>query len=352
MARSQPRMTPGPALAVCGWSGSGKTTLLEGVIAKLVERGLSVAAVKHDAHGLDVDRPGKDSDRLFRAGADVTVHGGNETLARRHGEADLAATVRGLLEDHDLVLVEGHKSTPLPKVWLAGRDDPQPPPGLQDVRAVLRWDENRVERLLDLIDGWLPAAWNEVPVLGGVLIGGASRRMGSPKHLLPVRGVTMAETVVAAVSPAVEGVVLLGAGAVPEALAGIPRLADARGAEGPLAGMLAALRWAPGNAWIFAGCDLPDASPAAAEWLLGRRAPGRWAVLPDCGQGLEPLLALYEPQARGPLEALAAAGRLAPRLLAEHPRVHVAAPPLELRRCWRNINTPEEFEAIGRPPGA
>ena len=54
-----------PVLAVCGFSGSGKTTLLESVVGELSRRGLSVGVVKHDAHGIQIDRPGKDSDRLF-----------------------------------------------------------------------------------------------------------------------------------------------------------------------------------------------------------------------------------------------------------------------------------------------
>ncbi|HXT51259.1 MAG TPA: molybdopterin-guanine dinucleotide biosynthesis protein MobB, partial [Thermoanaerobaculia bacterium] len=58
-------------VGVAGWSGSGKTTLLERVVPALVADGLSVVVVKHDAHGLALDVAGKDSDRLFRAGAEV-----------------------------------------------------------------------------------------------------------------------------------------------------------------------------------------------------------------------------------------------------------------------------------------
>ncbi len=71
-----------PVLAVCGWSGSGKTTLLESLIPLLRERGLQVAVVKNDAHGVEVDRPGKDSDRLFRAGASVVLRSPRESFAR------------------------------------------------------------------------------------------------------------------------------------------------------------------------------------------------------------------------------------------------------------------------------
>jgi molybdenum cofactor guanylyltransferase len=340
---------PAPVLAVCGWSGAGKTTLLKAVIPELVRRGLAVAVVKHDAHGLEVDRPGKDSDRLFRAGADVRLRGPGESFGRTHRgtEDDLAEVLAELVADHDLVLVEGHKGTPLPKVWLAGEEGSGPPADTAGVLEVLPRDAGRPRRFLALLETWLPAAWRAVPVLGGVLVGGTSTRMGRPKQLLPHRGATLLETVVTAVAPAVRDVVLLGAGPVPPGCGGLPRLADAPGLEGPLAGMLAAMRWAPGHAWLFAACDLPDLTAAAGGWLLGRREPGTWAVLPDLGRGVEPLLALYEPQARGPLEALAAAGGRAPRMLANHPTTLVVAPPAELRGCWRNVNTPEDFTELG-----
>ena len=73
-------------LACCGFKDSGKTTLIEAVVLLLRERGLSVAVVKHDAHGVQFDRPGKDSDRFFQAGADIVVRGSNESAARWHSE--------------------------------------------------------------------------------------------------------------------------------------------------------------------------------------------------------------------------------------------------------------------------
>ena len=112
-----------PVLAVCGFSGSGKTTLLEAAIPRLVERGLAVAVVKHGAHGYAVDRAGKDSERLFRAGATIVLSGPEQQFERRAEAAALpfAATLARLGCDHDLVLVEGHKDTALPKFWLAKR---------------------------------------------------------------------------------------------------------------------------------------------------------------------------------------------------------------------------------------
>ena len=79
-----------PVLAVCGFSGSGKTTLLEAVIPNLVKRGLAIAVVKHDAHGFEVDKPGKDSDRLFRAGATIALSGPGQQFERRAADATLS----------------------------------------------------------------------------------------------------------------------------------------------------------------------------------------------------------------------------------------------------------------------
>lgn len=349
--RTTPR-SPSPVLAICGWSGSGKTTLLEAVIPELKRRGLAVAVLKHDAHGLDVDRAGEDSDRLFRAGAEVALHGPGEVLRRTRpsGADDLWAALAALLDHNDLVLVEGHKDTPLPKVWLASERDPEPPPALTECLAVMPWGEGRPARMLEVLEWWLPTAVRAVPLLGGILVGGGSARMGTPKHLLVHGGTTFLETVATALESSVQEVVLLGSGSIPASREHLPRVTDPPELDGPIAGMLAALRWAPGCAWIFAACDLPRLAPAAVRWLVEQRTPGRWAVLPDCGRGLEPLLALYEPQARGPLEALAASGQRAPRLIATHKKVAVVEPPADLCECWRNINTLDDLAALQQNP--
>ena len=340
---------PGPVLAVCGWSGSGKTTLLEAVIPRLMACGLRVAVLKHDAHGPDVDRPGKDSDRLFHAGADVLVVGPGEAFERRRSDGRSgAAAVAALLRCHDLVLVEGLKGTPLPKVWLARPGEPDLPAGVANVLAVLPWDAQRAGALLELVDRWLPRAWASVPLWAGILIGGGSTRMGRPKHLLERGGRTWTEHLAAALSPCVAGVALLGSGELPAALAPLPCLPDVPDVRGPLAGMLAAMRWQPHAAWVIAACDLPLVDEAAVRWLLAERRPGRWAVLPGRSEEeLEPLFALYEPQARALLEAVAAGDSPAPRLVAPHPKVATPAPPASLRRALANVNVPADLGGLG-----
>jgi molybdopterin-guanine dinucleotide biosynthesis protein A len=193
------------------------------------------------------------------------------------------------------------------------------------------------------------------PVWGGVLVGGESRRMGEPKQLLELGSRTLVERVVAALEPVVEGIVLLGAGAVPPGLARLERLADDGRLRGPLAGLLAAFAHRPGAAWLVAACDLPLIGPAAVSWLAAQRTRGIAAILPRLPHlpqmgpgGIEPLFALYEPEARPLLERLAASANPSFQHLAADSRVATPAPPVELRTAWRNLNTPEELESLRR----
>jgi len=252
-----------------------------------------------------------------------------------------------LLSSCDLVLVEGHKATPLPKVWLTGAEGVGPPPGAENVVAALERGPHLPERLLSIIEERLAEAWRSRPIYGGLLIGGGSIRMGRPKQMMEHRGRTFAEIVHDALAPHTGRVVLLGAGPVPAALAGLERLPDPPGLAGPLAGLVAALRWAPDAAWILAACDLPLAGPDAIGWLLHQRLPGVRAVLPSGPSGrAEPLLAVYEPNVRAMVGDLAARGVLAPRRLRGLPGVVSPAVPDHLAAAWRNVNSPRDLERL------
>ena len=106
-------------LGIVGWSGSGKTTLLVQVLPLLRAAGLSVSTIKHAHHGFDMDRPGKDSHRHREAGAHEVLVASSRRWALLHetegAEADLPALL-AKLDPVDLVLVEGFKSHPYPKL--------------------------------------------------------------------------------------------------------------------------------------------------------------------------------------------------------------------------------------------
>ena len=112
-------------IGIAGYSGSGKTTLIEKVIPVLVREGLRVSLIKHAHHEFDVDQPGKDSYRHRHAGA-------SEVLVSSSARWVLMHELRGAQEPSfeeqirhfspcDLLLVEGFKFAPIPKleIWRA-----------------------------------------------------------------------------------------------------------------------------------------------------------------------------------------------------------------------------------------
>ncbi|MEW6333461.1 MAG: molybdopterin-guanine dinucleotide biosynthesis protein B [Thermodesulfobacteriota bacterium] len=114
------------AVSFVAKSGTGKTTLLEQVISRLKARGYRVGAIKHDAHRFDIDHSGKDSHRLAAAGVDTMLILSPEKLAlvKTHAAnppalADILATY---FTDVDIVLAEGFKRGPLPKIELNRRE--------------------------------------------------------------------------------------------------------------------------------------------------------------------------------------------------------------------------------------
>ena len=338
------------AFGICGWSGSGKTTLLVELVRHFTARKLKVAVIKHDVHGLDADREGKDSDRFFRAGADVVLLGPGESFCRGHsGEADaLHLAVNRLYPEHDLILVEGNKSADLaPKVWLLKDMAEVPPPDVRGIVRVLTRNDDRLGVVTALVEKWLQQVNQTAPVCAGILFGGRSQRMGQPKHLLRVGNSTWLEHIAATLRPFIPQLVLLGTGEIPPGLRGLPVLPDAPDREGPIAGMLAAMRWRPDASWVFVACDLPRISPAAVKWLLSRRTPGARAILPrlpDC-HSVEPLFAWYESRARLLLE-----NSRTPSDLARLSGVLTPEPPPEIATAWANMNTPMDVAHFHRPP--
>lgn len=105
---------------ITGYSGVGKTTLVEKLIPLVKARGLTVSLVKHTHHGFDVDKPGKDSYRMREAGAEEVLLANDERWALMH---ELRGAKEPTLEDQlsrmaqvDIVLVEGYRRAPMPKI--------------------------------------------------------------------------------------------------------------------------------------------------------------------------------------------------------------------------------------------
>ncbi len=181
----------------------------------------------------------------------------------------------------------------------------------------------------------------------GVLIGGQSRRMGAPKHLLRVEGVSLLARTTGVLRSQIERVSVIGAGELPDDAAWLERIQDEPGAVGPLAGIAAALRSDPNAAWLIAATDLPRFASEALLWLLSMRSADHVAVIPLSERGLEPLLAIYEPQSRAEVEQMLSSGEIAPRLLSRYASVHSPVIPAALAAAWENANEPEDLRRLG-----
>jgi molybdopterin-guanine dinucleotide biosynthesis protein MobB len=105
---------------VTGWKNAGKTHLMERLVSDISARGLGVSTIKHAHHSTDVDQPGRDSHRHRAAGAREVILASGQRWALMHElrgapEPGLEALLTHLAPV-DLVLVEGYKYGPHPKI--------------------------------------------------------------------------------------------------------------------------------------------------------------------------------------------------------------------------------------------
>ncbi len=112
-----------PLLGFAAYSGTGKTTLLEKLLPKLTDMGLRVGVLKHAHHNFDVDKPGKDSYRLRKAGASQMLISSRNRFALMTETPDRESEFDYLLSRFDttqldIVLVEGCKNICFPKIEL------------------------------------------------------------------------------------------------------------------------------------------------------------------------------------------------------------------------------------------
>jgi molybdopterin-guanine dinucleotide biosynthesis protein B len=139
-----------------GWSGSGKTTLIEKLLPRFTARGLRVSLIKHAHHSFDVDQPGKDSYRHRHAGASEVLVTSSRRWVLMH---ELRGTHEPSFEDQlgrlspcDLLIVEGFKHAPIPKleVWRAATEEGLLHP--QDAHIVAVASDAKVQTKLPLLD--------------------------------------------------------------------------------------------------------------------------------------------------------------------------------------------------------
>ena len=159
-----------PLLGITGYSGSGKTTLLEKLIPVLIAYGIRVSVIKHSHHNSQVDKEGKDSWRMKEAGSAQVILANNERWAMMT-ETPKPSTLEYLAQQFDrtltdLVLVEGFKQEPIPKILLHRQGMSKPLPEIDENVLALATDYvletdrtlldiNHIPQISDFIENWL-----------------------------------------------------------------------------------------------------------------------------------------------------------------------------------------------------
>ena len=100
-----------PVVSLVGRSNCGKTTYLEKLIRELKSRGYRVGTIKHDVHGFEMDKPGKDTWRHSQAGADVVCISSPAKMAmiKKVDQEMLLDEVIACITDVDIIFTEGYK---------------------------------------------------------------------------------------------------------------------------------------------------------------------------------------------------------------------------------------------------
>ncbi|MFN4018601.1 MAG: molybdopterin-guanine dinucleotide biosynthesis protein B [Reyranella sp.] len=120
-------MSPPRIFGITGWKNAGKTTLTERLVAEFVRRGWRVSTIKHAHHDIDIDRQGTDSYRHRAAGAgEVVLVGGRRYAIMCETPEPSISEVLARLAPADLVLIEGYKREPHPKIEVRASPEAEP----------------------------------------------------------------------------------------------------------------------------------------------------------------------------------------------------------------------------------
>ena len=146
-----------PVLGFAAYSGAGKTTLLVGLIPILRQRGKRIGVIKHAHHRFEIDRPGKDSYEIRKAGADQVLIGSRRRWALMVEEeaADSSDRLRAYLARLnqarlDLILVEGFKPEAIPKIELHRPSLKRPLICKRDDNVIAIATDGEIEEAVDL----------------------------------------------------------------------------------------------------------------------------------------------------------------------------------------------------------
>lgn len=348
-------------MCVCGPAGSGKTTLVERLIPRLTRAGLHVGAVKHSLH-LEPGSAGKDHARFARSGADpaiVSARDGAVVFGHRR-ESTLLDLVADYCKGCDMVLAEGYQqsvhdkirvvhgyipqsNSPVPSVRLTVGDLPERDYSADDLDAISQWVMAWLDRRRSLRGS----------LIGAVMAGGRSTRMGADKAAVVVRGASMLARLSVMLADWLGRAWVIGRRIdVPDVPACIPWHLDVLPGVGPMGGIATTLRLASimneGCGVCVLACDMPAFNGDLLEYLLMGRKPSSPAtvMVNPAGGHIEPLAGIYETSAFAPLVRAVQARQLSPSRWLEDVGAYKLDVPPDLADRLANFNTPQDLESL------
>jgi molybdopterin-guanine dinucleotide biosynthesis protein A len=355
-----------------GFSGSGKTTLLSKIIPELRE--FRIGYIKHDAHGFQMDKPGKDTFIMKEAGAEIVM------INDENQEAILSTRScfnqeKNIFLDSDIILIEGHKYSMLTKIILV--DDelevvkeidegriPLPMAFVGEAKASKAcskfnlpfFDRDDIVAIANFIREkiLLSVSRDAVPVYGLILSGGMSSRMKQDKGELKYHGVSQVEYSYNLLKEYCSDVFVScrSEQSQLEHLKNLPQIHDRFLECGPLGGILSAMSRHRHAAWLVLACDLPMINAKFIKTLLEARDPLQMgtAFYHLDEKRFEPLAALYEPKSYHRMFYFLAEGKTCPQKVLYNSQVKIInfKKGDAVEKSLLNANTPEDFLEISK----
>lgn len=274
-------------------------------------------------------------------GVDGVLVNGNHFLAKQQivvvdpkKEASLRKKLDRLTDVQFFLLVEGVSAVPAYLREAIEDWEAKPVLAMSDLAGIAQL------LLRDLEAG-------QAPIKGLVLAGGKSQRMGSDKGLLTYHGKPQREYMAELLIPLTQQVSLsCRPGQLEPTASAVQLLPDSFLGLGPFGAILSAFREDPNAAWLVVACDLPLLDEATLAYLIANRNPSKVATafLNPATNFPDPLVTIWEPRAYPALLSFLAQGYSCPRKVLINTDIEL----LEIPNpdALRNVNTPEELEAV------
>ena len=338
--------------AICGEKHTGKTTLITKLIAAFTARGLKVATIKHDGHDFSADVPDTDTHRHMAAGAYGTaVFSDNKFMVVKQQRSTEVEALEALFGEADIILLEGCKGSPYPKMQMVRSGEEQLVCNRQNLVALITdgaaaksgrsYHRDDVEAITEAI---LTEKFIRTELSLIVLSGGSSRRMGTDKADLPYGETTFLEHQIA--KGRAMGISDILVSGYRGKNCSAPVVADVLLERGPLGGLAATLPHAAHERCLVLTVDMPRLSADVLRDLIAdSRKSDRAVTILRHGDKFEPLVGVYCRRAAAAAESLLHQGRGAVMALLDevgYDEFYCG----EDNDAFQNVNTMAQYEAV------